>query len=428
MDVLSRPLIPTIAVAVAVALAAAAVGATGEPIQLAVAGRSNATVSIAASGSLVTAAWSAADASGATDIYVAVSRDAGATFSAPVRANDAAGAARVSGEQPPRVSLVAAKAGDPAIAVVWTAKGEHGTRLLMARSSDGGRSFSRAAPVPGSDAAGNRGWEALTTSPTGVMSAVWLDHRGLAAPEVDVVSMHHASGAHAKSDGVPTAQRSKLYFASLDASVPPRAITGGVCYCCKTALVSAADGSLYAAWRQVYPGNIRDIAFSASRDGGRTFAPPVRVSEDKWVLEGCPDDGPAMAVGRDGAVHVVWPTLVTEGGEQTIALFYASSKDGRTFTPRMRVPAEGMPHHPQIAIDEGMRVVLAWDEMAGGSRRAVAARVTGERPGRLGVARTVLDQGRVGLYPALAATRAGVVAAWTSGVAPDAVIRIARVP
>ena len=67
---------------------------------------------------------------------------------------------------------------------------------------------------------------------------------------------------------------------------------------------------LYAAWRHVYPGNMRDMAFTVSRDGGATFAPPLRVSEDKWVLEGCPDDGPAIAVDGRSHVHLVWPTLV----------------------------------------------------------------------------------------------------------------------
>ena len=105
------------------------------------------------------------------------------------------------------------------------------------------------------------------------------------------------------------AQKSKLFFASLDGAAAPRAVTGGVCYCCKTALVSTSE-AVFAAWRHVYPGNLRDMAFTMSRDGGRTFAAPVRVSEDKWALEGCPDDGPAMAVDAQNRIHIVWPTLV----------------------------------------------------------------------------------------------------------------------
>ena len=178
------------------------------------------------------------------------------------------------------------------------------------------------------------------------------------------------------------AQKSKLYFAALDGSIAPHAVTGGVCYCCKTALVSA-DGALYAAWRHVYPGNIRDIAFTLSRDGGKTFAPPIRVSEDKWVLEGCPDDGPSMVVDRQRHIHVVWPTLLQEAGaDPNLALFYATSIDGRSFTPRVRIPTEGTPHHPQLALDGAGRLVAAWDELAGGTRHvAVAeARATGGAP------------------------------------------------
>src|SRR5687768_3459587 len=69
-------------------------------------GRSNATPSIAASGSFVAVAWGAS-AEGKADVFVAVSRDAGTTFAAPVRVNRIPGEARLSGEMPPRVGLYA---------------------------------------------------------------------------------------------------------------------------------------------------------------------------------------------------------------------------------------------------------------------------------------------------------------------------------
>src|SRR5205085_10437805 len=107
---------------------------------------------------------------------------------------------------------------------------------------------------------------------------------------------------------VAMAQLSQLYVAPLDGSIAPIAVTGGVCYCCKTAIAASGTTSLYVAWRHVYPGNMRDIAFAASRDGGRTFSPPIRVSEDKWQLDGCPDDGPSMAVDTRRQIHGVWPS------------------------------------------------------------------------------------------------------------------------
>jgi len=138
---------------------------------LAVPGRSNATPSIAADGQFVAIAWSAALPSGATDIFLAVSRDGGRTFGSPARVNDKDGDARVNGEQPPRV--VVQHAVPPIITVVWTTKGASGTRLVSARSTDGGRSFARATTVPGGDAPGNRGWEAIAERQRSRTSSGW---------------------------------------------------------------------------------------------------------------------------------------------------------------------------------------------------------------------------------------------------------------
>ena len=332
-----------------------------------------------------------------------------------MRVNDIAGDARVSGEQPPRVVMAPASASRTgSIVVVWTTKGPNGTKLVQARSTDGGRTFSHAAIVPGGDAAGNRGWEALTVA-GGAVDAVWLDHRDMAA---------------AGHEGHMSPQQSQLFFSALDASVPPHAITAGVCYCCKTAL-AAADGSMYAAWRHVYPGNLRDIAFTVSRDGGKTFAPPIRVSEDHWMLDGCPDDGPAMVVDARKRVHIVWPTLVQSadaGGEPTIALFYAMSVDGRRFTERQRVPTDGLPHHPQIALRADGALEMAWDEVKDGVRRGAVARVAVSDDGRASFKRDALPGGGPALYPVLASTPDAMVAAWSSGSAAASTIAILRLP
>src|SRR4051812_39330500 len=119
---------------------------------IAVPQRANANVSIAAEGPFVAVTWSGTTAAGAADIYSAVSTDGGRTFTNPVRVNDIAGDARVNGEQPPRLALTHRTGQSPAITVVWTTKGATGTKLLQARSDDGGKSFARSATVPGSDA------------------------------------------------------------------------------------------------------------------------------------------------------------------------------------------------------------------------------------------------------------------------------------
>ena len=404
-------------------------------IELAVKGRANANASIASRDQFVAVAWGAATKDGTTDVFAAISRDAGRTFGAPVRVNDVIGDARLSGEQPPRVSLAPRRGPPPSVVVVWTSKAAGGTRLLQAESVDGGVSFRRAAALSGGEAAGNRGWESTAVDRDGHVVVVWLDHRE-AASAGKAAPMHHEGQDHTghvspAADGAAKAQLSKLYFSRLAGSGDAQVVTGGVCYCCKTAVAAGPDGSLYAAWRHVYPGNIRDIAFTVSRDNGRTFAAPIRVSDDRWVLDGCPENGPALAVDGRNRAHVVWPTLVsgsTPDSEPTLALFYAST-DGRQFTPRERISTAGLPRHPQIAVDAHGSIVATWDEQASGMRRVVigrsAAAADGDGPARF--TREVVDVGAA-VYPVVVAAADGVAVAWTSGPPDASVIRFKRVP
>jgi hypothetical protein len=403
--------------------------APARAVDLAVPGRQNATASIAASGPFVVVAWGASTADGVTSVVAAVSRDAGRTFGAPVRVDRAGSDVRLSGEQPPRVSLVSRSGHAPTVVIVWTAKASAGTQLVAARSDDGGRSFGRPTVVPGSDAAGNRGWESAAADAAGHVVVAWLDHRGL-VPAASGPASHPAAVMPAAMDGTAMAQLSKLYVAGVDGVVHPVAVTGGVCYCCRTALATGPDGAIYIAWRHVYPGDNRDIAFTVSRDGGRTFVPPQRVSEDHWVLNGCPDNGPALAVGGDNEVHVVWPTLVraaTPHGESSLALFHAEARDGARFSPRQRIPTEGTPRHPWIASGPDGHLLIAWDEQVDGTLRVAMADAVPDEGGGLRFRRLAIGGLALGQYPVAVAAGGAWVVAWTGGSTTRSVIRVRRI-
>ncbi len=420
-----------------VATAAAAAGPT-HGVTLGVTGRENATPSVAAIGDVVAVVWGATSRSsggsgGATDVYVALSRDGGRVFGPPIRVNDVDGDASLGGEQPPQVALVPRAGGEPSIVVVWTAKRAGGTRILVARSDNSGASFARAAPITGGEAAGNRGWESITVGRGGQVVAVWLDHRELAAGAAG--TMHHeghdhSAAAGAKADGVARAQLSKLYFSRVgtpgSAEESHQVLAAGVCYCCKTTVAAGRDGSLYAAWRHVYPGNIRDIAFTASRDGGRTFAPPLRVSDDHWVLDGCPENGPGMAVDSRNRVHIVWPTLVagsTPDAEPALELFYAVSNDGRTFAPRLRIPTEGLPRHARIITATDDSLILVWEEQTSRTRRVVMARARGDDER---FTREVVSGTGPAVYPVVAPAGRASIVAWTSLAGERSIIQVRR--
>jgi hypothetical protein len=414
------------------ALAGGTVTTLGQAVlEIGVSGRANAHVSIATSGSFIGVAWAARTKDGVMDIYAATSRDGGRAFTPPVRVNHVAGAASASGEQPPRIALLPREASDPSIVVLWTAKSPRGTRLVSARSNDGGRSFGSAQSVPGSDASGNRGWESMAVTAKGEPVVVWLDHREVPARPADATAAHgeHQHGATTQKpsvDGVARAQLSQIFFAGLNNPASAKAIAPGVCYCCKTSVAAGSDGSIVTAWRHVYPGNIRDIALAKSMDGGRTFTAPVRVSDDNWVLDGCPENGPAVAVDQSNAVHVVWPTLIQGPAdpEPTLALFYAMSKDGRHFTKRQPIPTGGMARHPQIALGPSGTIAIVWDEQGSNGRRVVVARGTMDPGHPMRFTRESVTDAH-GVYPAVAATSDGAIVAWTSGT-EESVLRVER--
>jgi hypothetical protein len=418
------------------ALHASAVAPIGQarlapPTTLAVAGASNAYASLASEGQLVALAWGATR-SVVTDVYLAVSRDGGRSFSPPRQLSDASSLAHLSGEQPPRVVLVPRRGASPAIVAVWTTKTPAGTRLMVVRSDDAGRTFTRPRVVVGSEAPGNRGWHSLAVTREGEVVVVWLDHRGLSADRRRsgaATQEHEHAGRATNSDGEARAQLSKLLVAVLGDEPRTHAITGGVCYCCKTSVAAGPDGALYAAWRHVYAGNLRDVAVAVSSDRGRTFSTPARVSEDGWAIDGCPENGPAVSVDGRRRAYVAWPTVVTMPGdrEPSMALFLSSSTDAQRFTSRQRILAEGVARHPQMATGLNGHVALVWDEEgANATRRVAFAAGTPASDGTAEFTRRVLSDGVRSAYPVIASSGGEFLVAWTSGAPTDSKIRVRR--
>ena len=342
----------------------------------------------------------------------------------------------MSGEQPARIALVPRPGRVPSIVVVWTAKAPQGTRLLFARSDDGGRSFGPAVPVPGSDASGNRGWESIAVDRDGRVVAVWLDHRETAAGQTSAREMNHAGHQHGASgeqraDGVARAQLSKLFFGRLDDPASAQSLTGGVCYCCKTSVAAGSDGSVYAAWRHVYPGNVRDIAFTMSADGGRTFAAPVRVSDDNWVLDGCPENGPALAVDGGRRVHVVWPTLVPGPSAEERAHAGALLRHVTRWPPLHRAPVHSDRGCSASSADRA-RTRGARRSWSGTSRRPASGAIALAR-GRSdgGVARFVraaIGDGLPAAYPVVTSVEGATIVSWVSGSGAATTIHVERLP
>jgi hypothetical protein len=178
----------------------------------------------------------------------------------------------------------------------------------------------------------------------------WLDERNIAAQKPS----KHAGGHHMESN------RELFVAYSTDggkAFSANRKVAENVCPCCKTALAVLADGTLYASWRQVLPGNFRHIAVASSTDGGAKFSAPVIVSDDKWKLQGCPVSGPSLSADANGTLKVVW---YAAGEGDAPGLYFAETRDrGQTFSPRTLLMQESVKGTPALAAGD-TRAIAIW--------------------------------------------------------------------
>ncbi len=79
------------------------------------------------------------------------------------------------------------------------------------------------------------------------------------------------------------------------------------CQCCRIAMGSNANGKIYVAFRDILNESIRDMSISVSDDNGKSFRSALSFSNDSWVVNGCPHNGPSIAVGKDNA-YAAWFT------------------------------------------------------------------------------------------------------------------------
>jgi hypothetical protein len=143
-------------------------------------------------------------------------------------------------------------------------------------------------------------------------------------------------------------------------------------------LAQAPDGSLWAAWRKTFEGNVRDIVIAHSTDQGRTFSPPTVVSRDGWVFDACPHRGPSIAFDGRGRLYIGW---YTEGKDEQPRLFMSTSDDqGATFSAPVALhnATTSLPDNLHMAVHPDGRVVAVWEEVTG-VRKRVAMRVSDDR-------------------------------------------------
>ena len=206
---------------------------------------------------------------------------------------------------------------------------------FVATSTDGGLSFSEPIPVQSAEAV-KPGFTSLTAGLDGSIVCGWLDSRAKGARP-------YSSVKRANSDGFEAEQ---LAYEGPEGK--------GVCPCCDVAVAQTQNGARFVAFRNSDSGN-RDI-YVASPNG------LVAVAPDHWKLDGCPHDGPSMALVGD-RLNIVWMDAHT--GKNRI--YHASSPtDGLAFVVReLAIDSNGAQGHPKLASTRTGSLLAVWDESIG---------------------------------------------------------------
>ena len=334
-------------------------------------------------------AWVSAPGGG-TDGRLYVSTG-GATGGAPSELRDSLGPIEPHGEAPPKLSY---GPNGTLYALYAVGKVVPGRRfpmssLRLAKSADDGKTWASPVTIASDSAFGTRNFHALHVGADGSLYVAWLE----------------------ANQGKSKTFLTRSTDAGTTWTTPVLADSNQSCPCCRTAIAAAGDGTLYLAWRSVFPGSVRDVVVARSTDHGATWAAPVRVHADNWVFDGCPHAGPSMQVDSAGTVHIAWWT----GKEGAAGVFYTRSTDtGATFAEPIALGAAefSAPAHVQLALGDRGTVVAVWDDGTVKTPKVVM-RVSHDSGLSFTAPTQVSAEGQAATFPVLALQGRDLTIAWS---------------
>jgi len=215
--------------------------------------------------------------------------------------------------------------------------------------------------------------------PNGEAGIIWLDNRKTSNEEGSGLFFATTNGSNGFGDG--------------------RLISQNCCQCCRTVLYIAKQGAVHALYRGIIQDSIRDMVHIVSTNGGKTFSHPERISNDNWVIKGCPHTGPAMTENKNG-IHFAWFT----GGRNRGCFYTRSTDNGKTYASQDSVSKAGS--HPQIASMQNGELVIVWDESSPIGSKNLSRKIGIQKRNSEGLAEAktyLTDDASFASYPVLSA-------------------------
>jgi len=223
-------------------------------------------------------------------VYFSRSYDSGRSFSTPVRVAEAP-VVPLTRHRGPRIIISGSAIVISAVMGRMPSQEQHAHGLpadgdlMLWRSLDGGKSWSKGIVVNDVPRAPTEGLHALAGSENGKLFAAWLDKRGDRGTKL--------YGAYSTDRGV-TWSKNVLIYGSPD---------GTICECCSPSAAIAPSGEILVMWRNWLDGS-RDMYLARSQDGAK-FSKAEKLGTGTWQLNACPMDGGGLALAGN-RTFTVW--------------------------------------------------------------------------------------------------------------------------
>lgn len=288
----------------------------------------------------------------------------------------------------------------------WLSKSGAGTYAYDVRisiSHDGGETWSTPITPHTDGSISEHGFVSMTPLSSNQMGISWLDGRNTVT-----------AGGQPKAHGDPGAEMA-LMFATLDSDGAVQSSTAldtRVCDCCQTSATMGSSGPI-VVYRDRSPEEVRDIAVTRAHAGAWTS--PVILGDDRWLIAGCPVNGPAIDA-RGADIVVAWFSAPAEQARVQVAF---SGDSGATWDSAFRVDDGHAIGRVDVEWLPDASALVSWIQHGQSGTRIVARRVARRAESGEIVAIAATDAARASGFPRMIASETEILFAWRDGEDPS---------
>jgi hypothetical protein len=295
---------------------------------------------------------------------------------------------------------------DGALVAHWLVKGSpdsHAYDIRVARSTDGGKTWSKPITPHRDGTKTEHGFVSLLPGKSGLVGAVWLDGRNFKE------NSHESHGSDTNEMTLRYATVDENGLVSKEALLDSR-----VCDCCQTSAALTSEGAI-VVYRDRSEKEIRDISVVRLSKG--RWTQPRTLNADGWEIQGCPVNGPSVDA-QANRVAVAWYTAAREIPRVNVIF---SSDAGATFCKPIRVDEATPVGRVDVLMLTDGSALVSWLERTskGGEVKVRRVRPDGSRDQAVTVAESTAT--RASGFPQMALAGNEIIFAWTGPGTPSRV-------